>query len=67
MPAALVNYEVRRKDKQPYSNGTSTEALTVKGMGFNRKGKGERGRSKFRPSFRDMRKNQFAFCKELGY
>jgi len=34
--AALVNYEVRRKDKQSSSNGTSTEALMVRGRGFNR-------------------------------
>ena len=31
--AALVNYEVRRKDKQSSSNGTSVEALTVRGRG----------------------------------
>ena len=39
--AALVNYEVRRKDKQSSSNGTSVEALMVGGRGFNRKSKGE--------------------------
>ena len=34
--AALVNYEVRRKDKQSSSNGTSTEALMVRIRGSNR-------------------------------
>jgi len=32
---AFVNYEARRKDKQSSSNGTSAEALTVRGRGFN--------------------------------
>ena len=29
--AALINYEIRRKDKQSSSIGTSAKALTVKG------------------------------------
>jgi len=65
--AALVNYEVKRKDKQFSSNGSSTEALTIRERGPNLKGKGERGRSKFRPGFRDLKKNQCAFSKELGH
>jgi len=32
---AFVNYEASREDKQSSSNGTSTEALTVRGRGFN--------------------------------
>jgi len=64
---ALVNYEVRRNDKQSSSNGTSTEALMVRGRGSNRKGKGERKRSKFRPNFRDLKKNQCTICKEIGH
>ena len=32
MPAALVNYEVRRKDKQFSSSSTSAEALVVRGV-----------------------------------
>jgi len=39
---ALVNYEVRRKGKQSSSNGTSVEALMVRGRCSNRKGKGDR-------------------------
>ena len=62
--AALVNYEVRRKDKQSSFNGTSVEALMVRGRGSNRKGKGEHKRSKSRQGFRDLKKNQCAFCKE---
>ena len=65
--AALINYEARWKDKQSSSNGTSTEALTVRGKGSNRKGKGERERSKSRSNFRDLKKNQCALCKKLGY
>ena len=67
MSAALVNYEVRRKDKQSSSNGTSAEALMVRGRGFKRKGKDKRERSKFRPGFKDLKKNQCAFCKEIGH
>ena len=33
--AALVNHEVRRKDKQSSSNSTIVEAMTVRGIGFN--------------------------------
>ena len=36
---ALINYEVRRKDKHSSSNGISAEALTVRGKSSNRKGK----------------------------
>jgi len=65
--AALVNYKVRRKDTQSSSNGTSAEALMVRGRGSNRNGKGERGRLEFRPGFRDLKKNQCTFCKEIGH
>ena len=65
--AALINYEVRRKDKPSSSNGTSTEALTVRGRGSNRKGKGERERSKSRSGFKNLKENLCAFCKELGH
>ena len=62
---ALVNYEVRRHDKLSSSRSTSVEALVVKSRRSNRKGKSDRGRSKSRPGFRDMKKNQCAFCKDL--
>ena len=64
--AALINYEVRRQDKLSSSNGISTEALMVRDRGSNRKGKGEHERLKFRPGFRDLKKNQCAFYKEIG-
>jgi len=67
MSAALVNYEVRRKEKQSYSNGTSAEALTIRERSSNLKGKSEHGRSKSRSDFRDLKKNQCTFCKELGH
>jgi len=65
--AVLVNYEVRRKDKQSSFMSTSTEALMVRGRSFSKKGKGDRCRSKSRPGFSDMRKNQCVFCKESGH
>jgi len=38
----LVNYEVRRKDKLSFSNGTTVKAMTARGIGpIHRMGKGE--------------------------
>jgi len=65
--AALVNYKVKRKNKESSSNGILTEALTVRGRGSNRKGKGERERSKSRSGFKNLKENLCAFCKELGH
>jgi len=53
--AALVNYEVRRQDRLSSHESTSVEALAVRGRGSNRKGKGDRGRSKSRSDFRDLK------------
>ena len=64
---ALVNYEVRRQDRLSSHWSTSAEALVVRGRGSNRKDKGDRRRSKFRPGFRDLKKNQCALCKELAH
>ena len=58
---------MRGKDKQSSSNGTLAEALVTRDRGSNRKGKGDRGRSKYMPSFRDLKKNRCAFWKELGH
>ena len=65
--AALVNYEVRRQDRLSSHESTSAEALAVRSRGSYRKGKGDRERSKSRSGFRDLKKNQCAFCKELGH
>jgi len=62
---ALVNHELRRKDKVS-SNSTSTEALTLKDKSFNRKGKSDRERLKSRADFKNL-KNQYALCKEIGH
>ena len=67
MSAALVNYEVRRQNMLSSSWSTSVEALEVRSRSSNRKGKGDHGRSKSRPDFRDLKKNQCATCKELGH
>ena len=65
--ATLVNYKARRKDKMFSSNGTSAEALMVRSRSSNQKGKGEHQRSEFRPGFRDLKKNQCVFCKEIEH
>ena len=67
MSTALINYEVRRQDKLSFSKGTSVEALVIRDKSSNRKGKDENERSKFRPGFRDLKKNQYAFYKEIGH
>ena len=41
--------------------------LAVRGRSSNRKDRGDHGRSKFRSGFRDLKKNQYALCKELGH
>jgi len=65
--AALVNYEVRRQNKLSSSEGTSAEALAVRDRSSNRKGRGDHERSKSRLGFKDLKKNQCAFCKDLGH
>jgi len=55
--AALVNYEVKRKDKKSSTSSTSAEALVLRGRSSNQKGKGVRWRSKSRPGFRYHKKN----------
>ena len=65
--AALVNYEVKRQNRLSSSESTSAEALVVRGRSSNRKGIGDYERSKFRLGFRDLKKNQCAFCKEVGH
>ena len=64
--AALVNYEVRKKNKQSSSKSDSAEALTVRGRSSSKKDKSDRVRSKSRPDFTDL-KNQCIFCKELEH
>ena len=48
---ALVNHELRRKDKVPFKS-TSAEELTVRGRSFSQKGKDNCGRLKSRPDFK---------------
>ena len=55
--AALVNYDVRRKDMQSSSKSTSAEVLTVRGKNFNQKSKSDRGKLKSRLGFKDLKKN----------
>jgi len=63
----LVNYEVRRHDRLSSSGSTSAEALVIRGMSSNRKGRGDQRRSKSRLGIRDLKKNQCALCKEIGH
>ena len=65
--AALVNYEVRRQNILSSFESTIAEVLAVKGRSSNRKGRGDHRRLKFRPGFRDLKKNQCTLCKELGH
>ena len=60
---ALVNYETRRKERQSSQASTSAEALAVRGRGSYRKGKGDRGRSKSRPDYRDLKKTSVPSAK----
>ena len=62
-----MNYDVRRKDRQSSSKSTSAEVLTVRGKNLNQKSKSDRGKSKSRLGFRDLKKNQCAFYKELEH
>ena len=64
---ALVNYEVRKQDILSSYGSTSAEALTVRGMSSNWKGRGDQERSKSRSGFIDLKKNQCALCKKLGH
>ena len=54
---------MQKKNKQSYS----AEALMVRGRSSSKKGKGDRGRSKSRPVFKNLEKNQCTFCKKLGH
>jgi len=65
--SALASYETRRKERQPSQSSSSTEALLVRSRGSSRKGSDKRGRSKSRSGYRDLRKNQCAFYREIGY
>ena len=59
----LMNYEVRKKDKESSSSSTTAEALTAKEISFNRrKVNGDFGKSKTDNC--KLRKNHCAFCKK---
>ena len=62
-----MSYEVRRQDRLSSSGSTTAEALEVRGRSSNRKGRDDRGRSKSRSGFRNLKKNQCALCKKLGH
>jgi len=61
--AALVNYDMRRKDKESFSSSTKAEVLTARGMDSNHR-KGKRDIGKSTTGNRKLRKNQCGFCKE---
>ena len=61
LSVALVNQEIRTKDKKSSSNSTTAEVLIARGIGSNHlNGKGDVG--KFKTGNRELRKNQCAFC-----
>ena len=47
VPAALVNYDVKWQDKLSSSESISAKHRSKRGRSSNRKGKSDRGRSKF--------------------
>jgi len=65
--SALTSYETRKKERHPSQSSSSAEALEVRGRGSSRKGREVKERSKFRPGFRDLKRNQCAFCREIGH
>ena len=66
MSAALVNEEVKRKNKQSSSSSTTANAMTARGMCSNyQEGKKESEKSKT-SGHEDLKKNQCAFCREGG-
>ena len=65
--SALVSYEARRQDRLSSLGSTTAEALTVRGRSSNMKKRGNQGRSKSRSGFRDLKRNQYALCKEVGH
>ena len=67
MSSALSSYETRKKERHPSQSSSSAEALEVRSRSSSRKGSDERGRSKSRSGYRDLRKNQCAFCREIGH
>ena len=67
MYVALVSYEARRQDRLSSSGNTIVEALAVRGRSFNQKERGDQGRSKSKSGVRDLKRNQCALCKEIGY
>ena len=62
---ALVNLELGRKDKESL-NGTSVEALTVRGRSPNQRGENQ-GRSKSRYGNHRLTRDQCAFYKQTGH
>ena len=63
--AALVNHEVRKKDKEFSSSSTTAETLTAKEMDFNHQN-GKRDVDKSKTDNCKSRKNQCAFCWPKG-
>ena len=63
----MTNYETRRKERQPSQSSSSVEALAVRSRSSSRQGSEERERSKSRSGYRDLRKNQCAFCREIEH
>lgn len=67
---SLMNYEIRHADKQ--MNGSTSDALVVRGRRFERRGQENRkkfqsrsrGNSKSRKS---LGRNECAFCHEIGH
>jgi len=68
LTAALVNLELRRRDKECSTCDTSTEVLTARGSSPNRKRENQQ-KSNWNPRVynRKLEKGQCTFCKEKGH
>jgi len=66
--ADLVNVDIEIEEEQiVFSKSDSTKTLTVRGRSSSEKDNCDHGTSRSRPGFKYLKKNQCAFCKELGH
>jgi len=65
---ALVNLELKRRDKECSTSDTSAEVLAARGSTPNqRRGNQQKSNWKLMVSNRKLKKDQCAFCKEKGH
>ena len=65
--SALMSYETRKNERHSGQSSSVAEALEVRSRSSSRKGREMGGRSKSRPGFKDLKRNQCIFCREIGH